>query len=514
MTRRALAVLLLALGAGGCFAEPRIARLRVELAEDVRHGREAKASVVEKRITTLAADAFGMAAPETIRVRTDLAESWAQWKYPDRALALASATLAEVEQRHGPNDEKITPALLSLARIHFLAHHWNETERTLDRISRICRATYARTDPPADPFGECRGGARNEIHRYYLGIGAYGKWSDEYLLFDALGIQEDDRSGGISMLTVLGRGYAENGAYPEARWYLQRCVDELGPRYDRPVAPRRKVWSTPSGDAEVVLLDAAHSFHSQSPRCLEDLVDLHRRIGNEQIADDLGVWQRELWSRGPDLEKVLADKVRFADYAWHADFLTSSYANDLAFYYAGKGRNADALRAYEEAVGLIDRAIAKDGVFAGVYPARLHIDELLGLGEACEQAGRFADAEVAYRRAAEIAARELHPRHAWRLEGVARLARVLTKAGSNSEAEAAWRRYLSIVEEIRGRDHADYAFGLSGLARTLAASGRHAEAAAARARAASITTAYALRVDSVGELPLPASLRSLPPPAN
>ena len=519
MIRKALAVALAALGVGGCFADARIARLRIELADDVRHGRESEASVVEERILTLATDAFGEATPQAVRVRTNLAESRAQWQHTDRALAIARSTLEDLERRHGPNDERITPALLSLARIHFRARHWTETERTLDRSARLCRAVYARTDPPAKPFGECREDARHEIPRYYLAVGASGKWSDEYFLSDSLNLREDDRDDGVSMLAVLGRGHAENGAYPEAGWYLQRCVEELRPRYEVPAASGgatsgRKAWSNRAGNVDVVVLDGAHSFHSQSPRCLEDLIEFRRRTGDDAVADELATWQRDLWARGPDLEKELAGKVRFADNAWHDDFLTSSFANDLAFYYTGKGRNADAIRAYEEAVGLIDRALARDGVFAGVYPAELHIDELLGLGEACERAGRFTDAEVAYRRAAEIAARELHPRHARRLEGVARVARAATRSGRNGEAEAAWRRYLAIAEEIRGRDHADYAFGLAGLAGTLAASGRHAEAATTRASADSIRAAHARRIASVRDLPLPASLNSRPSPAN
>lgn len=508
----ALAALLLL---SGCSAYERINRLELELRDDVRHGRMEEAANVERRMLEISRDAYGPGSFDDIRTRSFLAEDWAIWRYPGKAVPMAEDTLAELEQLFGPDDEQVAWGWLSLAKVHYVLRNWDDSETALDRLSALCRPIYDVTPGDSVSYTGCIGGARYDTAPYYLSVGAYEKWADAYIRMDEWRWTLQDRDGGLSMLTVLGRGYADNGAWPEAIWYLQRCVDELRPRYERHVPPGGTVWTSPERDVEVAVVDGAHSFHSQSPRCLEDLIDARRKVGDEDVADELECWQRELWASGPELEEPLRRRVKFADDARsYDDFTTSAFANALAFYLANKGRTDDAIRAYGEAIGYIDRSLERDGVFAGHYPAWLHVDELLGLAALLEQTGRYEDAELTYVRAAAIAAAEIQPRHAWHLDALAGLARSRADLGRLDEAEATWRRYLEVAARIRGADHADYAFGLAGLADVQEASGRRSDAARSRREAATIRAAYSRRIQSVRDLPLPVSLRSSPSPAN
>ncbi len=510
MRRPRLAAFVCALALGGCSAETRIERMQLELANDLAAGRNSEAALLEGRIGSLAGERFGESAPDTFMARAEIAKTYGCWLHTAHAVELATATLRDMEARYGSTDEHLTIALAALVRAYACARQWHDAQRAADRIVQICRNKPSRTDM----MGPCRRSTGFDINILLAELGDYRESVNEFFILNASHNDPGDRRGGISMLSVIGHRYAEAGEYPEALWYLQRCVDESRARYERTVAPHERLWTDAEGDVEIVSVDRAHSFQSQSPRCLEDLIALRRNTGDHAEADRLAAWQRDLWARGPDLEAELTKQVRFADAAWHDDRFTSGYANDLAFYYTGKGRTSDAIRAYQDAIRWMDRGAGPDQRRGRCDDAWLLIDELLGLGAACEAADRAADAEAAYRRAARIAATELNPHHSWRLEPVARLARVLSSEGRSGEAEATWRHYLALTEQQRGPDHADYAIGLAGLADTLATSGRSTDAKAARARADGIWTAYARRIISAADLPLPTSLLSPSSPAN
>jgi tetratricopeptide (TPR) repeat protein len=317
----------------------------------------------------------------------------------------------------------------------------------------------------------------------------------------------------LSALGVLGHWHALGGLYPEARWLLRRCVDESRARFESSSGSRR-VWTDASGDVSIDVVDSAHAFDSQEPRCLEELLRVERLAGDGNDARDLAAWRKRLWSEGPDLEKQLIRQARFSEEAWHAVGRTTSDENTLAWYYRGKGRPLDAIATWEHADRRLKESLALYGRHGGEGNAWRHLDILLGLGEAREEVDRLADAEAAYRSAIGIAESELHPSHAWRLETRARLAAVLHRRGDLAHAEEHWRRYLAAAGQQRGVDHADYARGLEGLAKTLAESGHPQASFDLLRRALRIRAAYAKRMDAVQGLPLPPALRSPPSPAN
>lgn len=508
----------------GCGAEVRIARLHDELEEAARAQQVERYAAIQARLTEEAASSFADNPVRALRVRTDVAESFAQWGDLPYALDLARRTVSQIEVDHDGNPDLLVPALLSLARIERTAARWSQLRETLDRITNIC--SNLRKESPqvvGVDFGTCSRDTYYRLDTLYRATGDEERWARAYLFSDSLAGTRRDRRGGISMLTVLGRGYAEFGAYPEALWYLNRCLDELAPLYGRGASPSPAV-QTPTPGVELVVTDGAHSFNSVAPRCLDNVIEIYRRTGDERRAEDLARWHRTLWARAPDAEPELRKKVSFADHAWHSDFLTSSYANDLAFYLASKGRVEDSIRAYREAIAWIDGAVERDGGFAGEYPSGLHVDELLGLARACEKAGRWTEAEAAYERAGEIVDARFPPRSRSRLDslaGRARCARARTmekttdtnRPSNLNRSRTLWECYLEVAEEIRGRDHADYALGLAGLADTLDKLGSTKQAAMARQQAATIRAAYNRRIDEVTDLPLPMSLRSPPSPA-
>ncbi len=498
-----VAVLALAWAACGC-AEIKLARSRPDLDRALRAGQIEEAARAEARTLALIDEAHGPDSVDAARARKSVALRYAEWKRMDKALALAEETVERLDPA-APN-QAIVPALLGLALVQLLAKQWSEVEATTDRVVRICNAAPPHVATAADPYDECHF-ARYDIDDYFLESGAYEKFARAYVSSDEANGDPADRRGGISKLTVLGRGYARFGAYPEAVWYLQRCVDESRPRYDagEHPPPIRKVAATASGDVEVLTLDSAHSFQSQSPRCLEDLIRLRRIAGDEKEAAALEAWQHELWRRGPDLERGLVDRMRKSDEIWHDGFNTSADANNLAFYYAGKGRIQDAIRLYREALRLIDDQLTKDGPFDRVYPVGLLMDELHGLASACESVNMASDAVAAYARATAVVIRELHPRDERQLTSRAGLARSLAAAGRRDEAETAWREYLETARAIRGEDHLDFATGLEGLASTLSGGTGSRNL---RARAATIRTRARGRIDAALNLPLPVALRS------
>jgi len=504
---RLLALMVNLLLVTGCIAEIQLARIKPAIENAIRVGRSEEAALAEARMLELADKAHGAQSVDAVRTRVSLAKSYAKWKLLDRALSLARETVDRLDPAAA--NQAIVPALLGLADIELYAHRWEAAEQTTDRVVQICKTAPAHVPTADDPYDECHF-ARFEIDDHYLNAGNYEKFADGYLAGDS-----NDRDLALSKLTVLGRGYARYGAYPEATWYFQRCVDENRPRYERRDAPSpaRKVAATASGDVEVYTLDSAHSFHSQSPRCLEDLIRQRLVVGDDDEAAELERWQRQLWSEGPDLEAQLIESMRKSDRTWRDGYNTSRDANNLAFYYAGKRRTRDAIRHYKEAIALVDDHFAKVGVFGDTYPTGLLLDELLGLGAACEEAGLASDALAAYSRALELADRELHPRHWWRLESRAGLARSLVRAGRRDEAESAWREYLETAQPMRGSGHPDFATGLDGLAAAVENDDRR-EARALRARAERIRADARRQVAAVRDLPLPVALRSTPSPAN
>jgi tetratricopeptide (TPR) repeat protein len=491
----------------GCSNQLRILSMQDELFDQVGRRRIDDANRLEKQLLEMTDEEYGSSSPEALRVRGNIAETWGYWRDTDRALAQANALLSGLASRFGADDERTVPARYNIAWILVSARRFEEAERMADSIARICHEV----DMDMSRRAECRAFRSEDLDSVYRSVGAYDKAIDEYFRMDATSMLRDDRSGGVARLAVLGRWYATGGDYPKARWYFERCVDEAKVLYERPPSTR-EVWR--DGDVSVSVVDGAHSFESQSPRCLEDLIRVEKKTGNPEEAACLEAWQREMWARGPDLEKQMVETVRFTDAAWHDEPMTSRDANNLAYYYQGKGRTADAIRTWEDAVTRMDRSVARYGRHRSGGSAWHHIDEFLGLGAAYEEVGRFDDAAGAYRRASEIADATLHPSHAWRFDAVAGLARAESKAGRTKEAEVTWQRYLEMVQERRGHDHVDYAFGLAGLADNLSAQGRDGEAKAARARADSIRAANARRSAEVRDLPLPWALRSPPSPAN
>jgi tetratricopeptide (TPR) repeat protein len=509
--KRALCFVLAGFVAAGC-AEIRLSRLRPALEAEVRAGRMSAALATEEQILRTADEGFGPTSVDTTRTRIALAKHYAQWGLLDRAIAVATETIERLDPR--ASDQAIVPALLGLADIQLFARRWSEAEQTTDRIVALCASAPPHVATDDDPYSECHF-ALFETSNQFLAAGATDKFAREYLAMDARRASSASRDGALSKLTVLGRGYAQYGEYPEATWYIQRCVDENRPRYESRRAPpaERKVASTASGDVQVFAQDWAHSFHSQSPRCLEDLIRLRRLVGDETAANELERWQHELWSVGPDLEAALVESMRKSDRIWRDGYNTSHDASNLAFYYAGKGRTLDSIRVYREAIALIDAHRAKHGVFGGVVPTGMLLDELISLGAQCEKAGLAGDAVAAYSRAISIADEALHPRHTYRVESRAGHARALGLAGRRADSETAWREYLGAVESIRGSDHPEYAVGLDGLAAAV----EHRDAREARRlrdRAHGIRAEARRRVAAVADLPLPVALRSSPPPAN
>ena len=510
MIRAHLGSLALALVAAGCAAEARIERLHLDLAAELATGHDDQAEELERAIRQLANQRWGEPSMKNYDVRNALARTYGNWQRTAHATKLASATVADMEHVYGVGDPRVTYALIPLARSYLCAFDWKHAEGVIDTAAAICRRPEARSDPD----GTCDFYADLAINYLYLEAGAYRKSVDAFLLMNNVRHFPPDWVTRESMLTALGRQYAEGGFYPEAAWYLQRCVEEARGRFERPPATAGTFWRSSSGDVETQYVESAHAFQSQAPKCLDDLIELRRKTGDDAAADLLEHWHLELWSRGPDLAGKLEARARRTDETQRSDLLTAYDLTTVGYYYSQKDRPADAIRAYAESVRRVDRLSSWDQR-SGCCPYGLRIlDQMLGLGDAHERAGHLIEAETVYRRADEIAARELNPHHKWRLETLARLARTQSSQGHFESAEASWRSYLERAVRLRGNDHADYAFGLNGLAQAMAGAGRATEAAAASKHAAAVWKDYSRRMDAAADLPLPASLLSSPSPAN
>ncbi|MFN2376780.1 MAG: tetratricopeptide repeat protein [Candidatus Binatia bacterium] len=511
MSRLALVPLLAALAGAGCHADYRIARLEMKIAEDRQLGHVAKAEEDERRLLTLAREHYSEGSRVDIRVRSELARAHARWGNTKRAFAMADQLLADLERLHGPGSALTTPALLTKAEIHLQLREWKAAENLADRIVGICKAVPQ--PPPTQNQANCDWHERMRPREIYFLAGAFEKWADAFHVVAAKAASDDDKGLHLHMESTLGEHYADYGLYAEALWYLESCVDHSRPAYERRRAAEQPLWSSASGDVEIVVPDYAHDFHSQSPPCLETVIDVKTRLGDAATVRRLSDWRRELWARGPDREKHFRNYIKISDGAW-GPFLTARYANDLAWYYLGKGRLDDAIRAFEDAGARIDQAVVDGFTFQDDYPSYTHTDILLGLGAAYEDSGRFLEAEAAYRRASEIAAEHFHPKRDRRLTAMTGAARCLALAGKQDEARSAWQAYLDVAAKVRGKDHADYAVGLAGLAELRSASGREREAADLRRRAESIRNAVLERQRSFGPFVLPTSLLSPPTPAN
>ena len=518
MTIVRIAFVVLTLTVAGCSASVPIDDMRAKLGAQVLSGQSERAQATEAELLASIVSAYGKDAPITYSVRMLVAESYASWRQADHAMQLANATLADL-QAFCQGDEPCSAAgWVSLAQIHVYLHQWVEAEVAADRVATICAGVpITREDPRALP--RCGHKAQLALSRLYEELGRYDKASRVYLANDAASHAASRRPRsafeGIDRATLVGRVYLQFGAYPQASFYLRRCLDESLPRYEPGSNDPSFIASATQGDIATLPFEDTHFFYSQSPPSLEDVIEIHSKLGHDDQAEALSTLQRALWAKGPDLGEALAAKVASAERTSNSPFLTACEGDTLGTYYLGKGQHQQAITAYESALSQLNRITSgqQPSPLLG-YPVGLELDLMLGLGTAYEGAVRHTDAERTYRRAIPVATTYLPPGHAWRLETRARLARSLERQHRDDDALAEWQRYLLWANEVRGPDHADYAFGLAGKARALAATGHPRDAAAARDQANRIWAAYNQRVGAITDLPLPAPLLPTPTAAN
>lgn len=98
------------------------------------------------------------------------------------------------------------------------------------------------------------------------------------------------------------------------------------------------------------------------------------------------------------------------------------------------------------------------------------------LGVIAFSQGRFADAEAALRRTAELAAELMGPQHLETLRPLANMALAQYRQGQLEPALAELRRVSARYEELFGPDHPETAISLNNVALVLAAQGHHDEA--------------------------------------
>ena len=98
------------------------------------------------------------------------------------------------------------------------------------------------------------------------------------------------------------------------------------------------------------------------------------------------------------------------------------------------------------------------------------------LGEAYEDAVRYVEAEVPYRKALEIRERLLGKNHPDTANSLNNLAELYRSQGRYGEAEPLYVRSLHIKETQLGADHPDTALGLNNLAGLYKSQGRYSEA--------------------------------------
>lgn len=499
-----------------CGHQSQMQRLRKDFETEAVHGDGARAQQLEQRIFELADLDYGPEAEDTFELRADIAATYGWARQTARALAMAEADLVRLEDLHGRDDIRTLAPRLAMAWTLVAARRWTDAKAATDRVAAICHREERCPGPHADrcctPYDDRYGRCRRELDDLYMATGDSRSANAEFLHTEATAVLRDHPQSRLSALTLIGRRYAETGDLPQARWYLRRCVDESRDEVAQPAGSRR-VWSDPAADIRIDIVDSAHAFDSQAPRCLDDLIALERNTGNNRDADALAQWRTELWHRGPDLEDELKERVRRSIATWNDEALTAWDLDTLGWYYRGKDRTAEAIEAWTEASRLLDRLRASDGRERDGATAWRHVDVLLGLGGACEEAARLMEAENAYRRASVLCEAEMHPLHACRLDSLAGLAQVQSRQGAGSEAEGTWRRYIEITAVARGRQHADLARGLAGLADARQKRGYSRQARTLRAEATRIRAGYSRRMDAACNLPLP-SLRSPPSPAS
>lgn len=495
----------------GCFPDVRLRRLHLELAEQVRTGQIPEADATAEELAVRLADYYGEMDRQTIWQRTAVARTYGNWGRTDRAIELGNQLLADLEQRYGPNDEHTMFGLMGMAEIYTDARRWTEAEQMADRIVALCPSLHA--DPMRDNDAPgCISFTLSAVARRYADVCAADKAARAYLSPDPVSNALATSGGAVDKMTVLGRWYAAVGDYPEALYYLDRCVDGSRSRYERPGASEEVAWKSKSGDVELVVVDGLRSFGSQSPRCLQDVIEIHQILGNTKKVEELSEWQASMWARGPDLQKSLKKEISFTEMVWHNDGSTARQVHMLAQYYAGKGQTQQSAAAYEAALSLVDRYANSPQRAGAPYPAYGLTEVLLEMSAQYELLQRYDDARAAYQRAVALADTYSCPQHAWRLQSRAGLARMLTLGGHAQEAVERWQDYLAVSTKLRGTEHADYALGLAGLADALEAAGQAIDANQARTKAATLRIAYNQRVAATHDLPLP--LLSPPYPAN
>ena len=495
---------------GGCGPSFQIARMGTRWDELRSEGRLAEAERLGEEMRALANEAYGATAPEAFNVSIELAQALAQAGDDEAARPLAESVVRDMRAAWGNEDPRLAQGLDLLVLVHLEARRWADADAAMEEVIPLC------LDPFVNDYSKpgCRFISTHDPARVFEQTGSYAKaihWLDRD---DALPSRLGGRAFAEGSLQHQARVRGDGGFYPEAIWYLVYCMEIALPRYERHVPTQELLSSSPSGDVEILAIEGGHSFPSQAPPCLDPLIDLRRRTGAFTEARQLETLRQEMWNRGPDTETEHVERLRFGEKAWGSDSIDAHNLASLGWYYARKGRHAEAIVAFEDALRRIDRLVARARRKDGPEPFGSHLQMILDLADEYETMGRLAEAERLYIRATDIASTWFNPRHHIRLETVGSLAALQSKAGRHREAEATWRRYLAMAEQMRGPEHADYAFGLAGLAVALLGERRIPEANAAQARAKAIWNEEARRIAAVRSLPLPSVLQTLPPSAN
>lgn len=495
---------------GGCGPSFQIDRMHTRWRELRSEDRLAEAERVAEEMRTLANATYGATDPEAFDVSIRLAQSMAQLGDDEAARPLAESVVRDMRAAWGNGDPRLAQGLDLLVLVHLEARRWADADAAMEEIIPLC------LEPFVDDFSKpgCRFIFTHKPASVFEQTGSYEKavyWLDRH---EALPSRLGGRAFAEGSLQHQARVRGDGGFYPEAIWYLVYCMEIALPRYERPVPTQELLSSSPSGDVEILAIEGGHSFPSQAPPCLDPLIDLRRRTGAFTEARQLETLRQQMWNRGPDTEAEHVERLRFGEMAWSDDSIDAHNLASLGWYYARKGRHAEAIVAFEDALRRIDRVVARARRKDGPEPFASHLPIILDLAEEYEVVGRLAEAERLLVRATDIASTWFNPRHHIRLETVGTLASLQSKSGRHREAEATWRRYLTMADAMRGPEHADYAFGLAGLAVALRGEGRLAEANAAQARADAIWNEEARRIAAVRSLPLPSVLQTLPPSAN
>lgn len=510
MKRMLAAGSLVLISIAGCGPSFQIARMNTRWNELRSEGRLAEAGRLAEEMRALAKETYGATEPEAFDVPIRLARALAQSGDDEAARPLAESVVREMRAAWGNDDPRLAQGLYLLTSVHLEAGRWHDAEVAMDELIPLCFEPFVRDQSKPG----CRFLQTWLPSSVFERAGSYEKAIDWMERDDALSPLLGGHVMAEGSLQRLASLRGDGGFYPEAIWYLVYCMEIALPRYERRVPTQELLSSSPSGDVEILAVEGGHSFPSQAPPCLDPLIDLRRRTGAFTEARRLETLRQLMWNRGPDTEAEHVERLRFGEMAWDNDSIDAHNLASLGWYYARKGRHAEAVVAYEDALRRIDRLVARARKKDGAEPFGSHLRMILDLAEEYEVVGRLAEAERLLIRASDIASTWFNPRHHVRLETVGDLASLQSKSGRPREAEATWRRYLAMAEAMRGPEHADYAFGLAGLAVALRGSGRLPEANAAQAKAEAIWKEEARRIAAVRSLPLPSVLQTLHPSAN